>query len=202
MYLAVEDIDHTRAKTKSPQTNGICERVHHTVLDEFYRVAFRGSSRADRQDARRGRDRLDHPIHLPQDSAGWMLMSYGGSVLGGWGSGEARRLILPTHSAHPCFANPQPPPPASTRSGARKTYNVEIRAAGSLRASRRGWVMHSPLYYHSQAGIARRLASKATNECLSEFLNETSKDYEDIALELEKSGVVESRHPDLVRQPR
>src|SRR6478672_8070035 len=40
-YLAVEDIDHTRTKTKSPQTNGICERFHRTVLDEFYRVAFR-----------------------------------------------------------------------------------------------------------------------------------------------------------------
>ena len=25
LYLAVEDIDHTRTKTKSPQTNGICE---------------------------------------------------------------------------------------------------------------------------------------------------------------------------------
>jgi transposase InsO family protein len=41
LYLAVEDIDHTRTKTKSPQTNGICERFHKTVLDEFYRVAFR-----------------------------------------------------------------------------------------------------------------------------------------------------------------
>ena len=39
--LAVEDIDHSRTKTKSPQTNGICERFHRTVLDEFYRVAFR-----------------------------------------------------------------------------------------------------------------------------------------------------------------
>ena len=28
-------------KTKSPQTNGICERFHKTVLNEFYRVAFR-----------------------------------------------------------------------------------------------------------------------------------------------------------------
>ena len=37
LYLAVEDIDHTRTKTKSPQTNGICERVHRTILDEFYR---------------------------------------------------------------------------------------------------------------------------------------------------------------------
>jgi transposase InsO family protein len=41
LYLAVEDVDHTRTKTKNPQTNGICERFHRTVLDEFYRVAFR-----------------------------------------------------------------------------------------------------------------------------------------------------------------
>ena len=41
LYLAVEDIDHSRTKTKSPQTNGICERFHKTVLDELYRVAFR-----------------------------------------------------------------------------------------------------------------------------------------------------------------
>ena len=41
LYLAVEDIDHSRTKTKSPQTNGICERFHKTLLNEFYRVAFR-----------------------------------------------------------------------------------------------------------------------------------------------------------------
>jgi transposase InsO family protein len=41
LYLAVENIDHTRTKAKSPQTNGICERFHKTVLNEFYRVAFR-----------------------------------------------------------------------------------------------------------------------------------------------------------------
>ena len=41
LYLAVEDIDHTRTKTKSPQTNGICERFNKTILNEFYRVAFR-----------------------------------------------------------------------------------------------------------------------------------------------------------------
>lgn len=40
LYLAVEDIDHTRAKAKSPQTNGICERFHRTIQDEFYAVAF------------------------------------------------------------------------------------------------------------------------------------------------------------------
>ena len=41
LYLAVEDIDHSRTKTKSPQTNGICERFHKTALNEFYRVSFR-----------------------------------------------------------------------------------------------------------------------------------------------------------------
>src|SRR6187431_2959989 len=41
LYLAVEDIDHTRTKAKSPQTNGICERFHRTILDEFYRIAVR-----------------------------------------------------------------------------------------------------------------------------------------------------------------
>lgn len=41
LYLAVENIDHTRTKARSPQTNGICERFHKTVLNEFYRVAFR-----------------------------------------------------------------------------------------------------------------------------------------------------------------
>lgn len=41
LYLAVEDIDHTRTKAKSPQTNGICERFHKTILEEFYQIAFR-----------------------------------------------------------------------------------------------------------------------------------------------------------------
>jgi transposase InsO family protein len=41
LYLAVEDIDHSRTKAKSPQTNGICERFHRTIQEEFYSVAFR-----------------------------------------------------------------------------------------------------------------------------------------------------------------
>ena len=41
LYLAIENIDHTRTKARSPQTNGICERFHKTLLDEFYRIAFR-----------------------------------------------------------------------------------------------------------------------------------------------------------------
>jgi transposase InsO family protein len=41
LYLAVENIDHSRTKAKSPQTNGICERFHRTLQEEFYSVAFR-----------------------------------------------------------------------------------------------------------------------------------------------------------------
>jgi transposase InsO family protein len=41
LYLAVNDIDHTKTKVKSPQTNGICERFHKTILNEFYQIAFR-----------------------------------------------------------------------------------------------------------------------------------------------------------------
>jgi transposase InsO family protein len=41
LYLAVENIDHSRTKAKSPQTNGICERFHRTMQEEFYSVAFR-----------------------------------------------------------------------------------------------------------------------------------------------------------------
>jgi hypothetical protein len=41
LYLALEDIDHTKIKAKSPQTNGICERLHRTIQNEFYAVAFR-----------------------------------------------------------------------------------------------------------------------------------------------------------------
>lgn len=41
LYLAIEDIDHSRTKARHPQTNGICERFHRTMQDEFYAVAFR-----------------------------------------------------------------------------------------------------------------------------------------------------------------
>lgn len=41
LYLDVEDIDHSKTKVRSPQSNGICERFHKTQLQEFYQVAFR-----------------------------------------------------------------------------------------------------------------------------------------------------------------
>jgi transposase InsO family protein len=89
LYLAVENIDHTRTKARNPQTNGICERFHKTLLDEFYRVAFRkklyrsiaiaygapdGQGRANRAPSMRGialtggfRRRLSWPAKSPSN---------------------------------------------------------------------------------------------------------------------------------------
>ena len=41
LYLDLENIEHSRTKTRSPQTNGICERFHQTIQNEFYANAFR-----------------------------------------------------------------------------------------------------------------------------------------------------------------
>ena len=41
LYLGIEDIEHTKTKVRSPQTNGICERFHRTMKEEFYDIAFR-----------------------------------------------------------------------------------------------------------------------------------------------------------------
>ncbi|ETF03593.1 integrase [Advenella kashmirensis W13003] len=47
LYLAVNDIDHTKTKAMSPQTNGICERFHKTILQEFYQITFRRTLYSD-----------------------------------------------------------------------------------------------------------------------------------------------------------
>jgi len=39
--LAINDIEHTKTRVRSPQTNGICERFHKTILQEFYQVTLR-----------------------------------------------------------------------------------------------------------------------------------------------------------------
>lgn len=40
LYLAINDIDHTKTKAMSLQTNGIYERFHKTILQDFYQVTF------------------------------------------------------------------------------------------------------------------------------------------------------------------
>lgn len=41
IYLQYHEIEHTKTRARRPQSNGICEAFHKTVLNEFYKVAFR-----------------------------------------------------------------------------------------------------------------------------------------------------------------
>jgi len=70
LYLAIEDIDHTKTKVKSPQTNGICERFHKTVLDEFYRVAFRKKLYATIDELQRDLDQWLHEYNTERPHQG------------------------------------------------------------------------------------------------------------------------------------
>jgi len=41
IFLELNDIQHRRTKVATPRTNGFVERFNRTVLDEFFREAFR-----------------------------------------------------------------------------------------------------------------------------------------------------------------
>ncbi len=41
LYLDIENIEHSKTQAKRPQSNGICERFHQTIQNEFYHIAFR-----------------------------------------------------------------------------------------------------------------------------------------------------------------
>jgi len=41
LYLSLEGIEHSKTQVRHPQSNGICERLHRTMQEEFYAVAFR-----------------------------------------------------------------------------------------------------------------------------------------------------------------
>jgi len=41
LYLQIEGIEHSKTQVRHPQSNGICERLHRTMQDEFYAVVFR-----------------------------------------------------------------------------------------------------------------------------------------------------------------
>ena len=68
LYLGVKGIEHTKTKARHPQTNGICERFHKTILNEFYQVAFRRKlyqSLEELQAAGHMDRQLQHPKNPP-----------------------------------------------------------------------------------------------------------------------------------------
>ena len=68
LYLGVNGIENTKTKARHPQTNGICERFHKTILNEFYQVAFRRKlyqSLEELQAAGHMDRQLQHPKNPP-----------------------------------------------------------------------------------------------------------------------------------------
>lgn len=41
LYLQIEGIEHSKTQVRHPQSNGICERMHRTMQEEFYAITFR-----------------------------------------------------------------------------------------------------------------------------------------------------------------
>ena len=50
LYLQIEGIEHSKTQVRHPQSNGICERLHRTIQEEFYAVAFRKKLYSNLQD--------------------------------------------------------------------------------------------------------------------------------------------------------
>ena len=64
LYLALNDIEHTRTKVRHPQTNGICERFHKTILQEFYQPMLRKRLYASIEELQEDLDQwIDHYNH-------------------------------------------------------------------------------------------------------------------------------------------
>jgi len=59
LYLALNDIEHTKTKARSPKTNGICERFHKTILQEFYQITFRKKLYENLETLQKDLDRVD-----------------------------------------------------------------------------------------------------------------------------------------------
>ena len=72
LYLAINDIEHTKTKVRSPQTNGICERFHKTILQEFYQVALRKNIYTDLKSLQADLDEWMHYYNTERTHQGKM----------------------------------------------------------------------------------------------------------------------------------
>lgn len=60
LFLAINDIDHTKTKVKSPHANGILGPLHKTILQEFCQITFCKKLRESNDELL---DNLDDRIH-------------------------------------------------------------------------------------------------------------------------------------------
>ena len=75
LYLAINDIDHSKTKAKFSQTNGICERFHRTILNEFYQITFRKKVYGDLESLQKDLDEWLHEYNTERTHQGKMYCS-------------------------------------------------------------------------------------------------------------------------------
>lgn len=70
LFLAVNGIEHTKTKARHPQTNGICERFHKTILQEFYQITFRRKLYASLEELQKDLDDWLHEYNTERTHQG------------------------------------------------------------------------------------------------------------------------------------
>ena len=70
LYLSLENIEHSRTKVRHPQSNGICERLHRTMQDEFYAITFRKKMYGDLETLQRDLDEWLQHYNLERPHSG------------------------------------------------------------------------------------------------------------------------------------
>src|SRR3984893_17400362 len=56
LYLQIEGIEHSKTQVRHPQSNGICERLHRTMQEEFYAIPFRKKLYSNLEDLQKDLD--------------------------------------------------------------------------------------------------------------------------------------------------
>lgn len=59
LYLALNEIVHSKTKARHPQTNGSCEKLNQTIVREFYAVTFRKKLYTSLEDLQRDLDKYN-----------------------------------------------------------------------------------------------------------------------------------------------
>jgi transposase InsO family protein len=71
LYLQIEGIEHSKTQVRHPQSNGICERLHRTMQEEFYAITFRKKLYDSLEQLQADLDEWMHYYNHERPHSGW-----------------------------------------------------------------------------------------------------------------------------------